>query len=540
MSAVHNPLPIIQPGPHQDSRGLVLSHAANEHVFGVVGHVGSGTSEIAKALRDILNDPTLPGGAFDCEILKARDAILGWAGRNGKAVPAGGDRSLTATEQLQDLGDEMRSQQTSAGELDCPAVARSLILTIRTTRATKLGVPSNDAVPVVPDGRRRAYILDSLRHPAEVELLRHVYQEAFVLIGVVCEEKKRLDRIVHKYADAGHERAKAFMKRDAEAKEKHGQHVADTFHLSDFFVDNTVDRLQPNGDANPAWDINERLARLVNILTHSDVVRPDMAETAMHHAHGAMMQSACMSRQVGAALVDRAGNIISTGTNEVPKAGGGVYGETFGRSEIDDRCALRRTADKRYCSNTREQNRIIEDLISEIPELAALDADRKRALAVDLRRTRIGGLLEFSRAVHAEMDALLSAAREGFSLVGTRLFVTTFPCHYCARHLVTAGVDEVQYIEPYPKSQALDLHEDAIQVEGSGWKQPSEGGTKVLFRPFSGVAPRMYKRSFMKDRDLKNKDTGLREFGDPTWGSPWHLRRVSYVELEADLARTAP
>ena len=64
MAAAENPLPILQQGQQQDSRGLVLSHAANEHVFGVVGHVGSGTSEIAKALWDIVNDPTLPGGVF--------------------------------------------------------------------------------------------------------------------------------------------------------------------------------------------------------------------------------------------------------------------------------------------------------------------------------------------------------------------------------------------------------------------------------------------------------------------------------------------
>ena len=58
---------------------------------------------------------------------------------------------------------------------------------------------------------------------------------------------------------------------------------------------------------NPDWDTHEKLGRLVKILTHSEIVRPDMAEIAIHHAYGAMMQSACLSRQVGAALVDRSG-----------------------------------------------------------------------------------------------------------------------------------------------------------------------------------------------------------------------------------------
>src|SRR5262249_28259684 len=151
---------------------------------------------------------------------------------------------------------------------------------------------------------------------------------------------------------------------------------------------------------------------------------------------------------------------IATGTNEVPKAGGGVYGESFEPSAEEHRCAYRSTGP--FCSSTREQNRIIDEILEEIPELAALSPIEKRARKLLLRQSRVGDLIEFSRAVHAEMDALLSAARKAVSTVGTRLFVTTFPCHFCARGIVAAGVDEVQYIEPYPKSLALELHSDAI------------------------------------------------------------------------------
>ncbi len=137
------------------------------------------------------------------------------------------------------------------------------------------------------------------------------------------------------------------------------------------------------------------------------------------------------------------------------------------------------------------------------------------------------------------MDALFSAARTGVSLVGTRMFVTTFPCHYCARHIVAAGVDEVQYIEPYPKSKALNLHKDAIAIEHSGWKPPSSGGNRVLFRPFSGVAPQLYKRAFTKDRSLKDSETGAMRFRNPEWGTPWHLSRESYVQIETQLSEEA-
>jgi deoxycytidylate deaminase len=389
-----------------------------------------------------------------------------------------------------------------------------------------------------------------------VELLRHVYQEAFVLIGVVCEEKKRLARVMSKYATAGKDAALEFMRRDSKATEKYGQRVSDAFHLGDFFIDNTTDRYKEEDRlANPDWDIPEKLSRLIKIIRHLEVVRPEVNETAMAHAQSAALRSACLSRQVGAALTDKSGNVLSTGCNEVPKAGGGVYGDIFDSDHAEDhRCAYRKMKDNEvpYCSNTREQNKIIDEVLGQLFDVSKLDAEEHQALKKSLRNGPIGSLIEFSRAVHAEMDAIMSAARTGASTVGARLFVTTFPCHYCARHIVSAGIDEVQYIEPYPKSQALDLHSDAIGTTKLNWKapslrlvplvdaalQPASPAPKVLFRPFTGVAPRLYRRAFTKDRDLKNSATGDFEVGTPEWGTPWHLRRMSYAQLEAELAAT--
>jgi deoxycytidylate deaminase len=521
-------------------------------VFAVVGHAGSGTTLVAQALAAVLKETSFNGNVFETVTLKARDVIKAWAEAHGKAVPperSPSERLIEDVKRYQDLGDEMRKQLTANGEEDHPAVARELVLKIRDTRAQTLGVAAGPGQPVPPDGKPRAYILDSLRHPAEVNLLRAIYGDAFLLIGVVCEEEKRINRMSHKYSDAGHATVKKFMERDAAAKEGYGQQVAKAFHLSDFFVDNTVDRtLADKVTGNEDWHVTEHLSRLITILTHSKLIRPEIGETAMHHANSAKMRSACLSRQVGAALVDSEGNIVATGTNEVPKAGGGVYGESFRDDEFDGRCGMLLPESQRFCRNTKEQNEIIDDLIESVPELKSVSALRKTQLESDLRRTRIGSLIEFSRAIHAEMDAILSAARQGARLTGTRLFVTTFPCHYCARHIVTAGVDEVQYIEPYPKSQALDLHADAIQVEATDWKPPSSDWKppseesnklrkKVLFRPFSGVSPRFYKKAFLKGRDLKDDASGIMKIGVPDWGQPWSLRKNSYVELEAELSK---
>ncbi len=531
MSALPNELPIFGKRARViDSRDILGREASHEIVFAVVGGAGSGTSFVAKTLHNILVEAKI-----DAPILKARKVILDWATKMGKPIPPSKPKTLQSGEILQNYGDEMR-EGAGTGRPDNSAVALGLILEIQRTRAEKVGVAFEPDKEVFPDGAKRAYILDSIRHSAEVHLLRQVYGDAFVLIGVVCDESKREERMHAKYDDGGAANAQRFMRRDnADDGRQHGQHVGDAFHLADFFVDNTNDRETADRLSNPEWKANDDLSRLVKIVTGTHLERPRLAETAMYHAYSTQMQSACLSRQVGAALVDKHGNIAATGSNEVPKAGGGVYGESAETDLNDARCAFFDNPHDRYCRNTREQNAIVNELIQTLEGLNILRDIDKELLAHELRRTRIGGLLEFSRAVHAEMDALLSAARKGVALVGTRLFVTTFPCHYCARHLVTAGVDEVQYIEPYPKSQALKLHQDSITAESSGWTPPSEGGAHVLFHPFTGVSPRLYRRAFLMSGELKDRKTGDMKIQEPYWISQWYLPKIGYVAIEAKL-----
>jgi len=520
------------------SQTTVRELASNEFIFGVVGPVGSGTSEIAEALQSLLK---IRG--YQAKILKARDIISAWAANQGHPIPAG--PKLAETEALQNSGDQLREQTG-----DNAAVALRLISAIRVERARQLGLTVDKGKPIEPDGKNRAFILDSLRHPHEVALLRRVYQDAFCLIGIVCDEAERSRRLrEEKYRDAGADALEKLMRRDENAPEKHGQKVADTFHLADFFVDNTVRRfaVKPGGkkEENAEWNVPDQLGRLIDVLNHSRIVRPRPNEVGMFHAYGARMRSSCLSRQVGAALLDEKGNVIATGTNEVPRAGGGVYGGRFEQGSASDphpdhdfRCVVHNG----YCSNNREQNAIIRSLLSEIDEFKTLGTSDD--LIKRIRKTRIGQLIEFSRSVHAEMDALLSAARQGVSTAGTRLFVTTFPCHNCARHIVAAGVDEVHFIEPYLKSKALPLHGDAITTDEKNWLPPSAGHSgkhpRVLFRPFTGVAPRLFRRAFYKDRDLKDDYTGDMKaaFGPADGHATFDTLRVSYAQVEARLAES--
>lgn len=60
-----------------------------------------------------------------------------------------------------------------------------------------------------------------------------------------------------------------------------------------------------------------------------------------------------------------------------------------------------------------------------------------------------GERIDLCTAIHAEASIIASAARQGISLEGSSMFVTTFPCPACARLIVGAGIKEVFFKEGY-------------------------------------------------------------------------------------------
>ena len=57
---------------------------------------------------------------------------------------------------------------------------------------------------------------------------------------------------------------------------------------------------------------------------------------------------------------------------------------------------------------------------------------------------------EVCRAICAEQLAISEAARNGIKLDGSVAYITTFPCHICAKLLVSSGVSEIVYDKDYP------------------------------------------------------------------------------------------
>ena len=74
-----------------------------------------------------------------------------------------------------------------------------------------------------------------------------------------------------------------------------------------------------------------------------------------------------------------------------------------------------------------------------------------------------------SSVIHAELNCILKAQREGISIVGSTLYLTHSPCEHCASLIIMTGVTRVVYVEEYRSSQGL-LNLAVAGVETKRWK----------------------------------------------------------------------
>lgn len=61
--------------------------------------------------------------------------------------------------------------------------------------------------------------------------------------------------------------------------------------------------------------------------------------------------------------------------------------------------------------------------------------------------------------IHAELNCVLKAAKEGISVVDSVVYVTLSPCVPCAAMLAQAGIKELVYQKVYRDTLGLDLLE---------------------------------------------------------------------------------
>jgi cytidine deaminase len=469
-----------------------------ELVIGLVGPVGIDLGEVYDELAHVLS-----AFRYECHDIHLSDQL----------------RALDWTEELVERpADERLWSYMSAGNLLRELWNRDdafALLAINAITIERQKFSGDREKPL----ERHAYVLRSLKRKEEAERLRNVYGSRFVQLSLYAPKEARLahlqDRIqksrVHPYASEPVFSAERLVERDENESTDHGQQVRGIFHEGDFFVD--VRR-----------DLNREITRIVEILFGHPNRTPTRDEAGMFQAVAASRRSAELGRQVGAAICTHEGSVIAVGTNEVPRPGGGAYWEG------DPRDAREFT--KGHDTNDLRKARIARDLVDQLVDEKLIREKARAQLTAIISASAIDDLIEFVRAVHAEMAAITDAARRGISVANTALYVTTFPCHHCARHIVAAGVRRVVYVAPYAKSLAGELHDDAICIDPETVVPDRH---EITFEPFVGVGPARYLSLFAMPR-RKDKATGEVIQFEPANAMP----RIDEIEPLDMLAEVQP
>ncbi|MDD4956959.1 MAG: dCMP deaminase family protein [Candidatus Omnitrophica bacterium] len=72
---------------------------------------------------------------------------------------------------------------------------------------------------------------------------------------------------------------------------------------------------------------------------------------------------------------------------------------------------------------------------------------------------------ELCRALHAEQNAFLQAARHGVSLEGATLYITNQPCSICAKMIINVGIGKIVIEGDYPDEFARQfIQESGIEM----------------------------------------------------------------------------
>ena len=196
-----------------------------EMVFGLVGPVGTRVSDLKSSLTSNLH--RFNYSTVDIHVSDLLRHFTGW-------VDEPDSNTFTRIKHRQKSGFEFRSKLE-----DGAALARAAIAKIREERAK---ISGNADAPAAG----HAFILDQLKHPAEVALLREVYGESFLLIAGHAPDEKRAEQLAQMQAKDEQAtdstiyigEARSIIATDTKQEDEKGlgQNTRDAYPLADFFA----------------------------------------------------------------------------------------------------------------------------------------------------------------------------------------------------------------------------------------------------------------------------------------------------------------
>jgi dCMP deaminase len=155
----------------------------------------------------------------------------------------------------------------------------------------------------------------------------------------------------------------------------------------------------------------------------------------------------CLGSKIGAVIV-REDRVISTGYNGTPE----------GMKNCNEGGCLR-------CKDREHEKQGRLDRMSDESHVA-------------------GSALDRCICVHAEQNALLSAARFGIAVQGATVYTTMSPCFGCLKEAIQAGVTRIVFLELYKMKVS-----EGLQAQYDLLVEQLRDGDRTNFEPLGGAEP---------------------------------------------------
>jgi deoxycytidylate deaminase len=247
---------------------------------------------------------------------------------NYKPVPLRLSKLMAQIPGLQFLSEISQEDLRIRRSMDADAIARIALSEIHNVRET-LNDDKDASVPA----EGRCFILSSLKRAEELETLRRLFGQRVLLASVYEPKVARIDNLCRSIARSRNspnpesfcDIAEEIIATDQkEHSNTFGQRLEEVFQNADVFLA-------------AGKSLREDVRRFIQLLFRAPYITPSVDESLMVRARSAAHRSADLSRQVGAVIATTKGEILATGCNEVPRAGGGVLWDDVAGTDRDYR-----------------------------------------------------------------------------------------------------------------------------------------------------------------------------------------------------------
>lgn len=296
-------------------------------------------------------------------------------------------------------------------------------------------------------------VIDSLKNPFEILYFKERYS-AFYTFSIhardeVIYERYSSDKLndiigIHKrelFKDGTNKTKDSLESK----KDFNSQNIIECIQRSDIYIDNNKDKTDT---------LYRQVFKYLSLIIHPGLVTPSHDEVIMQLALNAKLNSGCISRQVGAVVLNKYGSIKAIGWNDVPE------GQTP--------CLLRSHAELLNNSKLNTYSTYEQDIIRKSVNFEHIFSTKKSSDKQYEHSTALGlndsfcfkGIKNkidndknqvYTRSLHAEENAFLQASKYGNSeIIEGQLFTTSSPCFLCAKKAYQLGMKRIVYIEAYP------------------------------------------------------------------------------------------